>query len=261
MPNSDPSAWHEHAMNLVERAEVRAEQRDWAAADALFREAIQLDPAPRHRIAYGVCLAEQERFFEAISIFTPVLDSSDRTAIGMVCHNLAAIYRTVDDDDLARRFQWRATLLQDDAGTEELLGMANDALLSQRPELAYSLATACQDVDGDDIDDDSADGDVVATVALATAALDSFAEGLVTLYVAYLRHRETVDLRGMGTDMLNMSIMFGELDRPRAERRCLLRAIHHFEQCPAPYSLQRTQQLLALLNRRSTLRSFDARRN
>jgi|GEM_PF-3554607 len=260
MSNSDPFAGHEQARHLVRRAELRVEHRDWAAADALFREAINLDPAPGHRIAYGVCLVEQERFYEAISVFTPVLDCSDRSAIGVVCHNLAAIYRMVDDPDLARRFQWRATLLQDDAGTEELIGMANDALLSQRPEMAYSLATACQDVDGDD-DLETADGDVVATVALATAALDSVSEGLVTLYVASLRHRSAGDLRGMGTDMLNMSVLFSDLNRPRAARRCLLRAIQAFQLCPAPHSLQRARQLLTQLKRRSALRSFDARRN
>lgn len=259
MMNPDSVAAMQNAAILLARAEQCADRREWLSADELFRQAVTADVSPRSRIAYSVYLAAQERYFECISVCMPVLEGTDRQAIGIVCHNLAAIYREIGDYDLARRFQWRATLLQDDSTSEDLLGLANDALISDHPDAAASLvATAC-DMDGDDFE--GADGDLIATAGLVKAKLNLTREGLYLLFAAYRRHRSVHDDRGMGFDLMNMAIMFGELNRHQAERMCLVRAIECFKQAEAPYSAERARQQLDQLDQMDSVRSFDVRRN
>lgn len=240
---------------LLTRADECTERQEWSAADSLFREALLGDSTPRSRIAYGVCLAGQERYFEAISTFTPVLDGSDQVAIAIVCHNLAAIYRDVGDADLARRFQWRATVLQEDLGSCDLLGMANDALTSKRNELAETLVEAALEMD------DESDADLIATSALLRASMGSAEEGLIQLFQAYRAHRQAGNLRNMGLDLLNMAVVFGKLDRSRAERKCLVRAIRCFERASAPDSVRRAVRHLEIFDRIQDARKFDVRRN
>ena len=260
MMNPDSVAAMLNAAKITAHAEACAERRDWKSADELFRQAVSLDVTPSSRIAYGVCLAAQERYFESISIFMPVLEGTDRTAIGIVCHNLAVIYREIGDYDLARRFQWRATLLQDDSTSEDLLGLANDALLSGHPEAAGSLVAAMCEMDGSDLDD-SADGDLIATTALVKAKLHLTRDGLTMLFAAYRRHQSVDDYRGMGADLMNMAMLFAELNRYAAERVCLVRAIRCFEQVPAPHSCERARQQLDRYEQMHAVRSFDVRRN
>ena len=176
MMNPDSVAAMQNAAKITARAQASAERRDWASADELFRQAVSLDVSPSSRIAYGACLATQERYFESISVIMPVLEGTDRTAIGIVCHNLAVIYREIGDYDLARRFQWRATLLQDDSTSEDLLGLANDALMSGHPETAGSLVAAMCEMDVDDVED-NADGDLIATTALVKAKFEFLSRG------------------------------------------------------------------------------------
>ena len=260
MKKSDSLDENESAAQLVIAAESSAKRRDWNAADDLFRQAISLDPTPASRIAYGVCLSDQERFFEAISVFTPILESADRLAIRIVYHNFAAIYRTIGEMDLARRFQWQATLMQDDAGPEDLLAMANDALTSECLQAAESLAMTAGELQGDPAEC-VPDADILATTGLVHAALVSPEAGLLMIYAAYLLHLSESDFYRMGKDQLNMSVLFGELKRYRAERACLQRAIRYFEKTPAPYSLDRAKQLLDRFDRMRIVRSFNGRRN
>ena len=213
-----------------------------------------------HRIAYGVCLSKQERFHEAITTMTPVLDGQDRVAIGIVCHNLASIYREVGDFDLARRFQWRATLLNESIDADGLLGMANDALLNERLDVAGSLVFAATELETDE-DLAPNDADLLATAGLVEAETESPRVGLLTLFAAYRWHRDEDDLKGMGIDQLNMSALFGKLDRHRAERACLVRAIRFFDQASATYSSMKARTELERLNSTEAVRSFDAERN
>ena len=260
MKKSDSFVGNQRAATLIADAEGLAARRDWRSADPLFLEAVSLDSSPSSRIAYGVSLSGQERFFEAISVFTPVLDGNDRSAIGVVCHNLAGIYRDVGDFDLARRFQWRATLLQDNSGAADLTGMANDAIAEDRYEVAESLLMAACDLN-DDIELDDADGDLVGTFGLIDAAINSPEAGVMTLFSAYRRHQATYDFRGMGIDLLNMASLFGDVRRYRAQRACLMRARRCFERAPAPFSLNRATLLLEQFERMQTVRAFDSRRN
>ncbi|MEI8019249.1 MAG: hypothetical protein WCH39_13680 [Schlesneria sp.] len=260
MKKPESSGDSERVSELIIDAERSWKNRDCQRADELFQQALLLDTSPASRIAYGVCLSQQERYFEAISIFTPILDGENQQAIGVVCHNLAAIYREVGDLDLARRFQWRATLLLDDAGPEELLAMANDALASESYQTSESLVMAAIEMSGD-IADEIRDGDLIATLGLVQAELSSPQEGMMTLFSAYRRHQESKDFRGMGNDLLNMSVLFGRLQRRRAERACLKRAIRCFEKAPAPCSMKRANDLVDRHDRIQFFRQFDGRRN
>ncbi len=250
----------ERVSELIIDAERSSKCRDWSRADELFHQAILLDTSPASRIAYGVCLSRQERYFEAISIFTPILDGDNQQAIGVVCHNLAAIYREVGDFELARRFQWRATLFLDDAGAEELLAMANDALANETYQTSESLLMAAIEMSGD-VADEVRDGDLIATLGLIQAEITSPQQGMISLFSAYRRHQEVQDFRGMGNDLLNMSILFGRLQRHRAERACLKRAIRCFEKGPATCSVKQANDLVDIHDRIQFFRQFDGRRN
>jgi tetratricopeptide (TPR) repeat protein len=260
MKKSDSFEGNESAAKLACAAESSAQHRDWKMADGLFCQAISLDTSAASRIAYGVCLSNQERYFEAITVLTPILDGVDRYAIGIVSHNLAAIYRELGDIELARRFQWRATLLQEDSGPDDLLGMANDAYLGERHQVAESLLLSAIDLQ-DDHAEQTMDGDFIATKGLIQSVRDSVQVGLLTIYAAYQQHQVEADFRRMGTDQLNMSVLFGELKRYRAERACLRRAISCFERASAPFSLNRARQMLERLERMQIVRSFNAGRN
>lgn len=260
MKNPDSVAAMHKAAKLISHAEACAERREWQAADELFTRAIAIDTTPASRIAHGVCLANREQYNQAISAFMPILDGTDTLAIGIVCHNLAAIYRGVGDFDLARRFQWRATLLQDDSTSEDLLGLANDAIMSDHPEVAESLVMAAYEMNAD-VDGENADGDLIATVGLINAKMNAPREGMVALFAAYRRHQAAADFRGMGIDLLNMAMLFSETNRERAERSCLRRAIRCFERASAPFSCQRARHQLEQLDRMQSVRSFDACRN
>lgn len=248
------------ASSLVTAAERSAEVRNWEQADALFQEAISFDDSSRSRIAYGVYLFRCERFNEAISALTPVLDGSDLLATGIVCHNLAAIYREVGDFDLARRFQWRSTLLQSEADSESLLAMTNDALAIGCLDAAVPLVTAAADLSSDSADH-CRDGDVLATRGLVQAIAESPRQGLMTLFSAYRLHQSHRDILRMGTDLLNMAYLFGALGRYKAEKMCLQRAIHCFHEAKAPDSLGRAQKQLERNTRSQLLRSFDGQLN
>ena len=261
MKKSNPFGANDAAAEFVFAAESAAQCRHWDAADQSFLQAIALDPSPASRIAYGVCLSRQERFFEAISVFTPILEWNDNVATAVVCHNLAGIYREVGNLDLARRFQWRATLLQEGAEAADLLAMANEALAGDLYEAADSLLQSAFEMDENHDIPPCANGDLIATEGLIVAAIESPAAGVFTLLAAYRQHQATRDLRGMGADQLNLSHLFRELKRDRAARKALDRAIRHFKQAPAPESLHRAQQQLEQLDRTHAIRTFNGTRN
>jgi len=259
MTGDDQHQVQRKAALLIDRAESFASKRDWSSADRTFQEALRLDPSCRNRIAYGVTLAKQERYFEAISMLTPILDQHDLTAIGIVCHNLAAIYRDVGDLDLARRFQWRATLLHDDVDVEGVLALANDALASDRVHAADALVTMATEMTNR-VDDPTFDADLVATAGLVKSATEP-TQGLLLLFAAYQQHREDGDWRGMGLDQSNMALLLGQLGRVRSERKCLIRAIRCFDAASAHLQSERVRKRLERLDSAKTIRSFDVRRN
>lgn len=241
------------ADNLI-RAERHSLAGEWIEADTHYSNAIDLDPSPASRIAFASSLATRECFHDAICQFTNALDmasaAGDREALGVIFHNLAAIYRELGDADLARRFQQRALLQMDDCGPKELLGLANDAWLSQRTELAACLASSCVEFSDEDFE-------AQATVGVITGLEEDPRGGIRSLIGVYRRHQVAGAQRLMGVDLLNLSVLMSAEGRYRTEIRLVRRAIEHFILAPAPVSAARARDLLANLERMQSLREFD----
>ncbi len=254
---------------LLNWASELVRTRSWGEADTVFQRAIKVDASPAGCIAYACALAEQERFNEALCQLTSALDiaqqSGERGALATIYHNLAAVYRELGDNDLARRFQQRAIAMVDDCGPDELLGLANDAWRAERLEMAECLAGAAADFDEIDFDEDGVHGEVnaevEATLGLLTGFLTDPREGIRPLLRAYSRHKAAGELRLMGNDLLNLSTLLGELNRHRGEMACVRRAIACFDDAPAPISAAKARRLLNYLERLRNLRQFDPSRN
>jgi tetratricopeptide (TPR) repeat protein len=251
-----------HVSWLLKWANDLVRTRSWNASDAIFLRAVAMDESPCSCIAYGCALAEQERFNEALCQMTAALDlaqySGERSALASVYHNLAAIYRELGDIDLARRFQQRAISQMDDCGPDELLGLANDAWLAKRHELAECLAGTAANFDENSHEPSA---DIEATLGLLTGVLHDPSEGIRPLLRAYSRHKAAGELRLMGNDMLNLSALLGELGRHRGEMTGVRRAIACFDSAPAPVSAAKARRLMAYLERLRQIRQFDPSRN
>lgn len=246
------------------RAERLAQQGRWSDADSRFIAAIALDRSPASRIAFANALAARERYHDALCQFTAALDlatgAGNREALGVVFHNLAAIYRELGDADLARRFQQRALLQLDDCGPPELLGLANDAWLSQRTELASCLVSSCIDPDADH-DADSADLEVQATVGVMTGLLEEPRGGIRVLIDIYRQHCSAGAERLAGIDLMNLSLLLSEIGWYQFEISIVRSAIRHFQHAPAPVSVVRARHRLEILERAHSLRNFDPSMN
>lgn len=243
----------------LNRAEILARNGAWEAADAIYSTAITVDASPASRIAFGASLATRERYNEAICQLTAGIDlateSGHREALGVIFHNLAAIYRELGDADLARRFQQQSLLQSDDCGPVELLGLANDAWLSRRTELAACLANSCVELDQDDLV--SEDLEALATVGVMSGLLEDPRQGIKSLIQIYRQHQSRNETRLAGIDLMNLAILCSEIGWYVAEARLVRRAIAHFDMAQAPVSASRARQLLAHLERLQSLRGFD----
>lgn len=250
--------------NELRRAEQLGLQGQWTEADARYSAAIKLDKTPGSRIAFGSSLASREQYNGALCCLAEALDqaskSGDREALGVIYHNLAAIYRELGDYDLARRFQQRSILQLDDCRAVDLLGLANDAWLSRRSEMASCLASSCTELDSDD-ELDSVLLEAQATLAITVGLAEDPRQGIRSLIQVYRQHRAANDVRLMGIDLLNLSALLSELGWYRAEMDFVRRAISLFDQAPAPVSAVKARQTLGLLERMHSLRNFDPSKN
>jgi tetratricopeptide (TPR) repeat protein len=259
MTSPDANDDRSRAIQNLRLAEQLSHQRKWAEADAHFAAAVDNDPSAGSCVEYGCALVAQERFHDAIQQMTFALDrasiTGDRDALAAIFHNFASIYRDLGDFDLARRFQHRAILQVDECGPDELLGLANDAWVSGRPEGAELLAASAADFD--DVTRLEAQG----TLAVIAGKNGDPRGGIRSLLQVYRSHRASGDYRSMGIDLLNLSVLFGELGRHRREMALVRRAIRCFDFAPAPVSAEKARRMLAMLERLQSAREFDASRN
>jgi tetratricopeptide (TPR) repeat protein len=264
MTNPEFAVASSYVVWLLRWADKLVRQRDWKNTDLVFQRAVAQDVSPCSCIAYGCALVQQERYREALDQMTTALDiaslTGDPSALAAIFHNFAAVYRELGDYDLARRFQQRAISKSDDCGPEELLGLSNDAWISGRKQLAASLAEAAAGL-ADSEEDAAACIEAEASLDLIDGLLNEPHTGIRTLLRAYAHHRNVGDLRLMGTDLLNLSVLFGELGRYRGEIAFVRRAIRLFDQAPAPLSAAKARRILVLLERMHSLRTFDPSRN
>ncbi len=261
MSKSDPDDSRTQALSQLRSAEVFACAGQWTDADRCYSNAVAIDESPASRLTYATSLAERESFHAAICQLTAALDmatqTGDREAVGNIFHNLAAIYREVGDADLARRFQQRAILQQDDCGPDELLGLANDAWLSRRTELAISLSASCTVLE----EDCEVGLEAHATAAVFGGLSEDPRSAIRTLIHVYRQHQAAGSNRLMGIDLLNLSALLCETGRHRTELNLVRQAIQHFDQAPAPVSAAKARGILKMLERMQSLREFDPSTN
>lgn len=257
MSNPDAKTFNEEVSSALRRAEFLANAYQWVQADSCYQSAVELDRTPRSLIEFATSLATRERYNEAICHFTTALDlasqTGDRQALGIIYHNLAAVYRELEDFTLARRFQQRALQQMDECGPAELLGLANDAWLSRRPELAACLASSCNDTGNFEDEDIESE----ATLSVISGLLENPDPGVRSLIRVYRRHRASGAERLMGIDLMNLSILLGRKGWPKAEISAVRRAIRHFHVAQSPVSASRAARILSTLERLQALREFD----
>ncbi|MBM4077112.1 MAG: tetratricopeptide repeat protein [Planctomycetes bacterium] len=254
----DPQTISQHVQWLLQWADDLVRTRKWTEADSVFQSAVKSDRTPTSLIAHASALAEQERFHESICQLTKAIDIAvpmgDRKGLSTIYHNLASIYREIGDTKLARRFQQHAVSMTDECGSEELLGLANDAWLARRMDLAECLAGTAADIDDED---DIPSLEAATTAGLMSSILRDPREGIKPLLRSLSRHRVLGEWRLMGIDFLNLSVLFGELGRHRGEMALVRRAIRCFDHAPAPLSSVKAHRLLAHLERLHRLRKCD----
>ena len=263
MSNSGSEVLSPRVMGKLRRAERHLLDGAWGEADICFQSAVDLDESPVSQISYASSLADRERYHEAICLLTLAMErassSGNREALGVVYHNLAAIYRELEDANLARRFQQKALLMLDDCGPEELLGLANDAWLSRRTELASCLAESCLELNEDN-EGCRTDLEAQATVSVI-GGIDNPRDAIRTLIQVYRQHCTRNEFRLAGIDLMNLSVLLGQLGREQAAASFVRRAIRHFDSACAVVSASRSRRVLAQLERIQTVSRFDPSRN
>jgi len=240
------AAWREVADLL------RAKQ--WNVAVARLRSLADETRCCEVRITLGALLAERECYFEAIQWWTTVLEDAGREGhreyLSAAFHNLAVVYRELGDHDLARRFQQRSLQLMDDCGSEELLGLANDALATGCGRGAEALLESAS---GLAAEDDSIQIDLTASAGVTCSMRGKPSIAVRLLRVAYRQHLANGNERDAGRDLLNLAATLRQAGRLQLERKCLNRAAKHFDRAHMPLSRARSierrrqvEQLIAL---------------
>jgi tetratricopeptide (TPR) repeat protein len=207
----------------------------WTEAVERLRQLAEETGCNAVRLTLGALLAEREQYFEAIVLWTRVIEDAAqhgrRDELAAAYQNLAAAYRDLGDYDLAQRFQQRSLQYQDDFGAEDLLQLANDALANSNWSLAESLLqTAAQLVE----EDDPLQTDLMATAGVVRGLQGDSRTAVNLLKRAYRHHLALGDRHAAGRDLMNLAAVYRRNGRLQLEIRCLSRAAQFFEQAAAP---------------------------
>ncbi|MBI1344743.1 tetratricopeptide repeat protein [bacterium] len=200
----------------------------WHDAEVTLRSAADSTGAPEIRLSLGTQYAERGHWNRAIQEWTQVIDTAQaagrRDLLAAVYHNLSAIYRDLGDFELARRFQQRSLMWQDDCGPEDLLHLANDALAAGSYELAEMMLEAVEDVDDREI----WPGTIEATQGLLCGLRGELRPAIRHLKQAYRTHLAQQNFAFAARDLVNLAEFLQQADRLRAAERCLAKAAEHF---------------------------------
>lgn len=231
----------------------------WHDAEVTLRAAADATESPEIRLTLGTLYAERGELHAAIHEWTRVVDvaqmSGERELLAAVYHNLAAVYRDQGDYNLARRFQQRSLMWQNDCGPEDLLHLTNDALGSGAYELAESLLDGVDEMAGED---NELSATVHATRGLMCGLQGSPREGIRHLRVAYRQHCAAQADAEAGRDLLNLAALYEQLDRWRVAEKCLETAAKHFQQSGEAWWQSRAEGRCARVRRTRQLRRTPA---
>lgn len=253
------SAWFCHGnarlMNVVENYRQEAERfcqvGDWQAADEQFRRAVTVSPDHETRLAYGMFLAEREAYGAAIAQFLLAQDELQESGrlepLSVIFSNLATIYRRVGQFDLARRFQRQVLSLRGSADADDLLDWCADALLSQKTQLAESLAQTALSL-AEDAEDVGLQAKAHGLLGIISARRGQHRRALSGLIRAARGHQAVDDPAGLAVDYSNLAEVSRLIDRP---------AWHHWFLTAAGQAFQRagmTQSQQQIAERMHALR-------
>jgi tetratricopeptide (TPR) repeat protein len=191
------------------------------------------DQTGQAALALGVMYRRNQQTFQAICAWTQSLEQASgtgqRAVLQAVCHNFSGLYRELGDEDLASRFQQRALAYQDDFGAEDLLLLVNSALVNERWELAESLLTAAEELDGCE----SVQAELMATRGVLLGLTGHPQQGRDWLVAAYRRHLAQEHWQAASQDLINFAALCEQTDHLRVARRCLVSALEHLQCAPS----------------------------
>ena len=241
---------HDSAEQLEQAGAFSAARSAWSAA-------AETDTTPRSRIEFAAFLvrtrsqAEATRIYEEL-LADPKVLASDHLR-GVVRHNLAAALRQIGEPARAASLQQLANrdrLLADGELTPtELTASSLDALASHDLSTAQELlmrAVLLERQQGDR-QAEAADCGNLASIAIRRGDLTTAAS---FLFRAWHLHRSTANWYSAARNLLTLSDVLLDLNRPRFAVRCLDRAAAHFERAGAVTEHNQTSNQANMLRRK-----------
>lgn len=178
----------------------------------------------RYWLAWGYL--HTDRHLEAARICCEMLDDhgaadAPRQA-HLACSLLALIYRHWGDLDQARRFQKRAVLTGDDCDESDLGGLAHDAFLAGKLELAHGLSEMSLALQ--EVDEDGGAGNEWAMLGLVALRQGRVKKAIRAFRTAYRHHRREGYRAAMAMDLVHLGEIMGRCGRTSREIQLLERA-------------------------------------
>jgi hypothetical protein len=244
---------HNSAAQLEQSGALAAARSAWSAA-------VETDETPRSRIEFAAFLVRTRCQTEAAQVYEglladPKVLASDHLR-GVVRHNLAATLRHTGETGRAASLQQLANrdrLLSDGELTPaELTASSLDALASGDLDTAQELLmrTVLLEQKHGDRSAEAADCGNLASIAIRRG---EHATASRFLFRAWRLHLSTGNWYSAAQNLLTLSDVLLDLNRPRFAVRCLDRAKDLFDQAGAPAERDQTSNQATRLRRTITL--------
>jgi len=270
-PGSCPDIPLPEVRLLLVRAESLASAGRIATARSLFSLAIERDRSQTARHAFGCFLARTDCDEDAIAVLRTVLEDARRSGNDRLrataANNLAALHRQRGEGTIAARYQQQAvsaethcTTAGGELSSSTLSGCAGDALFAGEYMLAEDLfqRSLAKNVAERSIIGQADNQGSVGVIAAMTGDADRAER---CLRDAYRLHREADDLRGAGSDLMNLAALFETTAQWRKVILCLTLAAELFKQAGVRTMGAQAKNRLEQLIRILAVRSRDPLRN
>ena len=240
---------HNSAAQLEQSGALAAARSAWSAA-------VETDETPRSRIEFAAflvrtrCQAEATRIYERL-LADPKVIASDHLR-GVVRHNLAAALRQTGESGRAASLQQLANrdrLLADGELTPaELTASSLDALASGDLDTAQELLTRAVLLErrNGDQSAEAADCGNLASIAIRRGEHSTASR---FLFRAWRLHLSTGNWYSAAQNLLTLSDVLLDLNRPRFATRCLDRAKALFDRAGATAERDQTSAQATQLRR------------
>ena len=229
---------------FLEFAQSLADSGRYEECRAVYQTAIRYDSGVTARNEYGCYLLQIECYSEAIEEFHIVLNSSCRdrneALSSVVYNNLAVAHRMLGHEALAATFQQQsiAAAARGDVDCRQIACALSNrgcgAILAGAYCLAEQLlrrALGLERLFGT-LAGQAADW---GNLGVLLGKRGSISAGIKCLSRAYHLHRELLDHRGLGMDLVNLAELFDQSGCRRKTVRCLRRAVECFDRAHAQH--------------------------